>query len=83
MPHGGDKESRTLDPLLARQVLSQLSYTPMIVDEPRKLNSVPCCWLTLLSFESHMHFRLVGFLLLTISSLSFPRSLSLVSIERR
>ncbi len=25
---GGDKESRTLDPLLARQVLSQLSYTP-------------------------------------------------------
>ncbi len=26
---GGDKESRTLDPLLARQVLSQLSYTPI------------------------------------------------------
>ena len=26
--HGGDKEIRTLDPLLARQVLSQLSYTP-------------------------------------------------------
>ena len=25
---GGDEESRTLDPLLARQVLSQLSYTP-------------------------------------------------------
>ena len=25
----GDKEIRTLDPLLARQVLSQLSYTPM------------------------------------------------------
>ena len=25
---GGDKEIRTLDPLLARQVLSQLSYTP-------------------------------------------------------
>ena len=24
----GDKEIRTLDPLLARQVLSQLSYTP-------------------------------------------------------
>ena len=30
-PHGGDKESRTLDPLLARQVLSQLSYTPIFV----------------------------------------------------
>ena len=26
---GGDKEIRTLDPLLARQVLSQLSYTPL------------------------------------------------------
>ena len=27
---GGDKEIRTLDPLLARQVLSQLSYTPKL-----------------------------------------------------
>ena len=26
---GGDKRDRTADPLLARQVLSQLSYTPM------------------------------------------------------
>ena len=26
---GGDEESRTPDPLLARQVLSQLSYAPM------------------------------------------------------
>ena len=26
--HGGDEEDRTPDPLLARQVLSQLSYTP-------------------------------------------------------
>ena len=25
---GGDKRDRTADPLLARQVLSQLSYTP-------------------------------------------------------
>ena len=25
----GDEETRTLDPLLARQVLSQLSYIPM------------------------------------------------------
>ena len=37
--YGGDKEIRTLDPLRARQVLSQLSYTPMLVDlqglEPR------------------------------------------------
>ena len=28
--HGGDEEIRTPDPLLARQVLSQLSYTPKI-----------------------------------------------------
>lgn len=28
--NGGDKEIRTLDPLRARQVLSQLSYTPII-----------------------------------------------------
>ena len=28
-PYGGDKEIRTLDPLRARQVLSQLSYTPI------------------------------------------------------
>ena len=28
LPDSGDKGIRTLDPLLARQVLSQLSYTP-------------------------------------------------------
>ena len=28
--HGGDEEVRTPDPLRARQVLSQLSYTPMV-----------------------------------------------------
>ena len=27
----GDGEIRTLDPLLARQVLSQLSYTPILI----------------------------------------------------
>ena len=27
--HRGDKEIRTLDPLLAKQVLYQLSYTPV------------------------------------------------------
>ena len=27
--HGGDEQNRTVDPLLARQVLSQLSYTPV------------------------------------------------------
>ena len=28
--HGGDEEDRTPDPLLAKQVLSQLSYTPTL-----------------------------------------------------
>ena len=36
---GGDKRDRTADPLLARQVLSQLSYTPIYVSEPYKLNN--------------------------------------------
>ena len=27
---GGDEQNRTVDPLLARQVLSQLSYTPIL-----------------------------------------------------
>ena len=29
VPFGGDEEDRTPDPLRARQVLSQLSYTPI------------------------------------------------------
>ena len=29
-PIGGDEEDRTPDPLLAKQVLSQLSYTPIL-----------------------------------------------------
>ena len=29
-PFGGDEEDRTPDPLLAKQVLSQLSYTPHV-----------------------------------------------------
>ena len=31
MSCGGDEEDRTPDPLLAKQVLSQLSYTPKAV----------------------------------------------------
>ena len=39
---GGDEENRTPDPLLAKQVLSQLSYTPAYLIEglaPSKLNN--------------------------------------------
>ena len=31
---GGDKRDRTVDPLLAKQVLSQLSYTPASAQNP-------------------------------------------------
>ena len=40
---GGDEESRTPDLLRAKQALSQLSYTPMVLENPAglsKLNSV-------------------------------------------
>ena len=37
---GGDERDRTADPLLARQVLSQLSYAPMLFD---RLSSVVAC----------------------------------------
>ena len=45
---GGDKQIRTADPLLARQVLYQLSYTPIYLCRtflcfscvPSKLNNV-------------------------------------------
>ena len=33
-PFGGDEEDRTPDPLRAKQVLSQLSYTPMAGNLP-------------------------------------------------
>ena len=41
-PCGGDKRVRTVDPLLAKQVLSQLSYTPISSPgrAPSKLNNV-------------------------------------------
>ena len=45
---GGDEQNRTVDPLLARQVLSQLSYTPMFPQVSLSLESffhlfkVPC-----------------------------------------
>ena len=34
--NGGDEENRTPDPLLARQVLSQLSYAPIVMADLSK-----------------------------------------------
>ena len=42
---GGDEEDRTPDPLRARQMLSQLSYTPVFFTVPSKLNNAhDSCW---------------------------------------
>ena len=42
---GGDEEDRTPDPLRARQVLSQLSYTPKFRGQivPSKSNNIIAC----------------------------------------
>ena len=51
-PVSGDKEIRTPDPLLARQVLSQLSYTPIVhtkwaqVDSNHRPHAYQACALT-------------------------------------
>ena len=52
---GGDKRNRTADPLLAKQVLSQLSYTPLFRGRiPSKLNNAIYFVLSKsLTLESH------------------------------
>ena len=46
----GDGEIRTLDPLLARQVLSQLSYTPMDAGLP-SFEAIPYSFLFCIYFN--------------------------------
>ena len=68
--YGGDDGIRTHDPLLAGQVLSQLSYTPIGVcsvvfkeheefDNPSKLNNKRRCTLNLvvLGYDSTLELR--------------------------
>ena len=51
--NGGDKRDRTADPLLARQVLSQLSYTPTNPDyDNRRISSSVCVFLELLGSDN-------------------------------
>ena len=45
----GDKGIRTLDPLLARQVLSQLSYTPTKVQ--KTLNKITAAQINISNFR--------------------------------
>ena len=65
---GGDERDRTDDPLLAKQVLSQLSYTP-IFSRYFSASSKP---------NNASQFKTTGPL-----TLDFATSLSLLSIERR
>ena len=51
-PFGGDEEDRTPDPLLAKQVLSQLSYTPADLSVSSKSNNALFPLLTEALFSS-------------------------------
>ena len=74
---GGDEGNRTLDPLLAGQVLSQLSYTPIfnglscMKEDPSKSNNNE-----ILRFRSPVGLIYINF----ARKLPLPRT---VSIERR
>ena len=62
--NGGDKEIRTPDPLLARQVLSQLSYAPIF--SHFKLRSLSP---NFVSFLSHVLYTLLRHLLICLKLL--------------
>ena len=53
LPLGGDEEVRTPDPLRAKQVLSQLSYTPVVSS---KLNNYTSLFPSLTSDSSDISF---------------------------
>ena len=53
---GGDERDRTDDPLLAKQVLSQLSYTPVFGFAPQKLNNDVFCPLIPLTLDVKQFF---------------------------
>ena len=67
LPSSGDGEIRTLDPLLARQVLSQLSYTPTDAGLP--------------SFEA-IPFLILFFRLSQADGLKWTRTTDLTLIRR-
>ena len=53
--YNGDGEIRTLDPLLARQVLSQLSYTPMDAGLP-SFEAIPYSFYLFKSASHLLHY---------------------------
>ena len=57
---GGDERDRTDDPLLAKQVLSQLSYTPIFGFAPQKLNNDVSFLLIPLTLDvNHLSFKMI------------------------
>ena len=56
----GDEEIRTLDPLLARQVLSQLSYGPKLILVDVVLNSLSLTQPTKLCSACNHHINLLN-----------------------
>ena len=57
IPLGGDEEDRTPDPLRARQVLSQLSYTP--ISGTQACHSYPILLkVKTFKIEQHLRFQL-------------------------
>ena len=64
MLNGGDEENRTPDPLLARQVLSQLSYAPICLS---------FCHITLLFF---LAFGRCMFLYISVWLVITPRTVA-------
>ena len=77
---GGDERDRTVDPLLAKQELSQLSYTPIIFVEGRFPFSPRGSFSRTLKIKQRLDFPLPLVLTLDVKRPSF---FLLVSIERR
>ena len=82
----GDNEIRTRDPLLARQVLSQLSYTPVwfvsnIYSSTTKFAYRSLRASTCLRLSSHFAFRLV-FAKFSGDGLKWTRTIDLTLIRR-
>ena len=72
---GGDEGNRTPDPLLAGQVLSQLSYTPLSAGTQNRITTI----------YSFLFFVVILFFLSDISWLGgiFSHASGYVSLERR
>ena len=64
---GGDEENRTPDPLLARQVLSQLSYTPKFYP-------------TLRQFQLDIHYVLSSLHFLDLNKITLSKSSSCLNL---